>query len=228
MELLKRWVGITDLIPKSHPVDTSLVAKSSLWDEVLLIYSLFIYDLLCLSIFPLFPGLSWGWSLHWEPLWPMGLWPEGWDQFWDSHHLSLLLKYLTISKSLFSRGTVGASEPLISRTKMMLMSSKPLSYFSFQLGISLSTEQFWACLQHSALKWAQIDRAQCRDGVPALPSTVEGLELSRTCVRNSYKRLFRHPEVDQMPLAVPAVPVISLKVSILIALNNQYFTDEGI
>lgn len=65
-------------------------------------------------------------------------------------------------------------------------------------------------------------------GVPTLPSTVEGLELARTCVRNSYESFLRHPEVDQMPLIVPAVPVISLKVSILITLNNQYFTDEGI
>lgn len=67
---------------------------------------------------------------------------QGRDQFWDSHPLSLLLKYLTISKSLLSTGTV------ISRTKMTVMSSKPLSYFSFLLGISPSTEQFWACLQH--------------------------------------------------------------------------------
>lgn len=90
---------------------------------------------------------------------------------------------------------------------MMVMSSKPLSHFSFRLGISLSTEQFWACLQHFTIVWAQIDRAQCRDGVPALPSTMEELELTRTCVRNSYKSFFRHPEVDQMPLIVPAFPL---------------------
>lgn len=69
-----------------------------------------------------------------------------------------------------------------------------LSYFSFHLGISLATEQFWACLRHFPTVWAQTDRAQCRDGVPSLPSTMEGLELTRTCVRNSCKSFFRHPE----------------------------------
>lgn len=141
MEKRLRDETIQEMGPKI-PGDTSLVAKSSLWDEVLLILCfIFIYLLITFPISPLFPGFSCTGShcSQWAS-------DQGWNQFWDSHPLSLLLKYFTISKSLFSRGTVGASEHLISRTKMMIMSSKPLTSHSF--GNFLSSEQFWACLQH--------------------------------------------------------------------------------
>lgn len=211
MELLKRWV------PKS--LETQALWPRTVYGmQFFLLFGFYLFTTYFAWLFSLsfldFPEVG---SLHWEPCsqWASD---QGLDQFWDFHPLSLLLKYLTISKSLFSIEAQWEPLSLCSVGPKWWSCHQNLFYFSLHLGISPSTEHF-------TIVWAQTDRAQRRDGVPTLPSTMEGLELARTCVRNSYKSFFGHPEVDQMPLIVPAFP---LKVSILIALNKQYFADQGI